>query len=405
VKALSIAHRCCCVMVTVAGMLALAGCGDPARVAAPPVVRGEPNRIWTFGEREPNQTLVRNGDRQEQQGGVVDDVREFGNILGAPAGNATARVLSSADGTTYAVSTEAQNSVVTLTQTQQFRKVARNAFLRFVITRAEMRGGIFNNFGPSRDCVDLGIGCITEAAGVSLEIKGWRDGIPLGGSRTFVQKFSKALLSRDANRWFFDSDAESMDGADFLWLNGSFVQAFTPGQDARLASVTLSQSRVVRIDLAELDTGETFTIRTTAIAETYKRGGGGETFTHAYLRDPAGVGGTNVEFEGLEQMSTPTPEPTEPAFGEAPQCTVPNAAAGSLQFSRAAYRRDEISISGRQPVTVTRTGGSSGQVSATVTTSDGTAIVGADYTAVIGTVSFLDGDTERADHPRHDRRA
>jgi uncharacterized delta-60 repeat protein len=398
VNALSIVRRRSSVFVAGIGMLALAGCGDAARVAAPPVLRGEPSRVWTFGVHPPNRTSVINGPRQEQQGGVVDDVREFPGTFGGPPPTniATARVLSSADGTTYAVSTEVENTVVTLTQTQQFRKVSRNAFLRFVITRAEMRGGIFNTNSPSRDCVDLSINCVTESAGVSLDIRGWRDIARPGLFKHFATLRSTMTLYRDANRWFYSGSGSvaSINATSLLWVDGHFVPDFVPGQNASTASVSLPQSRVVRLDLAELDTGETFTIRTEAIAETYANGGGGETYTHAYLRDPAGVGGTNVEFEGLEQMSTPSPEPTEPTFGEAPQCTTSNAGAGTLQFSRAAYRRDEIPIGGVQAVTVTRTGGSSGQVSATVTTSDGTAIVGADYAAVIGTVSFADGDTE-----------
>jgi uncharacterized delta-60 repeat protein len=381
-------------MISVLGVFGLSACGDAERVSAPPVVRGEPFRIWTFGVRLPSGSLL-NGPRQEQLGGVVDDVREFPGLFGGPGPNslAVARVLSSANGTTYAVSTERQNSVVTLTQTQRFRKVARNAFLRFVITRAEMRGGIDNSVGPSRDCVDLKIGCVTEAAKVSLDIRGWRDLNRLG-SRTFFFSVAKAELFRDANRWFFVGGGAEVSGpTGFLWSTGNFVQRFVPGQDAQIASVNLAQSRVVRVDLAELDTGETFTIRTIAIAETYKNGGGGETFTHAYLRDPAGVGGTDIQFEGLEPIPDPTPEPEDNRFGEAPACTTPNTGAGTLQFTRTTYRRDEIPLTGLEPVLVSRTGGSSGPVSATLATSDGSAINGADYTAILRTVSFADGDT------------
>ncbi len=393
--AASIVRRSCCVMIAVLGVAGLGGCGDAERVSAPPVVRGEPHRIWTFGVHPGDGAAVINGPRQEQEGGVVDDVREFAGAFGAPrpSGVAEARVLSNADGTTYAVSTEEQNSVVTLTQTQRFRKIARNAFLRFVITRAEMRGGIFNAVGPSRDCRELQINCITEAASVSLEIKGWRDARS-PGPRVFLWQTSNAELYRHTNRWFFNgSGSEVMGPSGFLWTSGSFVQQFVPGQDARAPSVALAQSQVVRVDLAQLDTGATFTIRTVAIADSYINSPAGETFTHAYLRDPAGVGGTDIQFEGLEPIADPTPEPEDDRFNEAPPCDAPNAGAGALQFTRASYRRDEISLSGLEPVIVARTGGSSGRVSATVTTSDGTAINGSDYSAILGTVSFADGDT------------
>jgi hypothetical protein len=83
----------------------------------------------------------------------------------------------------------------------------------------------------------------------------------------------------------------------------------------------------------------------------------------------------------------------EPTF-DAPPATVqvpavcpsgPAPDAGTLQFSRSIY--------GAPFVEVTRTGASTGAVSASVITSDGSALAGADYTAVSTTVRFEDGDT------------
>ena len=66
-------------------------------------------------------------------------------------------------------------------------------------------------------------------------------------------------------------------------------------------------------------------------------------------------------------------------------------AAGRLQFSAASY--SAVEGAGTAAVTVTRTGGSTGAVSATFSTSDGTAKAGEDYTAVAGqVVTFADGD-------------
>ncbi len=49
---------------------------------------------------------------------------------------------------------------------------------------------------------------------------------------------------------------------------------------------------------------------------------------------------------------------------------------------------------GTATITVTRTGGSDGAVSATVDTADGSAVAGDDYTAIVGgTVLFADGDS------------
>ena len=65
--------------------------------------------------------------------------------------------------------------------------------------------------------------------------------------------------------------------------------------------------------------------------------------------------------------------------------------AGCLQFSAATYSVAENVANAT--VTVTRTGGSSGAVSVSFATSNGTATAGSDYTAVSQTVSFANGDT------------
>ncbi|MET0650605.1 MAG: Calx-beta domain-containing protein [Pyrinomonadaceae bacterium] len=69
----------------------------------------------------------------------------------------------------------------------------------------------------------------------------------------------------------------------------------------------------------------------------------------------------------------------------------PPTAAGQLQFSSASY--STVEGAGTAAVTVTRTGGSTGAVSATFNTSDGTAKAGEDYTTTSGlVVTFADGD-------------
>ena len=67
--------------------------------------------------------------------------------------------------------------------------------------------------------------------------------------------------------------------------------------------------------------------------------------------------------------------------------------AGSLQFSGATYAVAENG--GSLLVTVTRNGGSFGQVSVDYSSMDGTATAGADYTAVGGTLTFADGVTSQ----------
>ena len=73
-------------------------------------------------------------------------------------------------------------------------------------------------------------------------------------------------------------------------------------------------------------------------------------------------------------------------------------AAGSIQFSAAAF--SVADSAGTVPIVMTRTGGSTGAVSVKLATSDGTAVVGTDYDALSGSVSFPDGvTTEKVNLP------
>lgn len=90
-------------------------------------------------------------------------------------------------------------------------------------------------------------------------------------------------------------------------------------------------------------------------------------------------------------LDPPAETPVEPA-----PCAPDATGAGStLQFSTDRYSITESNPT--PPVRVTRTGGTSGPVTATVTTSDGSAVAGTDYTPVHASVLFADGDdTPRA---------
>ncbi|HKQ16193.1 MAG TPA: Calx-beta domain-containing protein [Steroidobacteraceae bacterium] len=75
----------------------------------------------------------------------------------------------------------------------------------------------------------------------------------------------------------------------------------------------------------------------------------------------------------------------------APPPPPPPPSNGTLQLSAATYSAAEGA--GNATITVTRTGGSSGAVSARLATSNGTAAAAADYTATDTIVNFADGDT------------
>ena len=152
------------------------------------------------------------------------------------------------------------------------------------------------------------------------------------------------------------------------------------------------------IDLSGIAVGQAFTLQFTGITTTYNRaavsvsGRGSEfpTSARSYLRDPRSPLGVRLNAIGVEAIDTPDPvvkpEQTVVIPAECP-ATIP--AAGTIQFSAATFAQSESNTT--PSITVTRTGGTVGDVTATFVTSDGSAIAGTDYTAVITSVFFADG--------------
>ena len=98
-----------------------------------------------------------------------------------------------------------------------------------------------------------------------------------------------------------------------------------------------------------------------------------------------------LEPADVADLDAPAETPVQPA--PCPPGSTANA--GSLQFSAAGYSVGESNPT--PPVRVIRAGGSTGPVTATITTSDGSAVAGTDYTPVHSSVFFADGDdTPRA---------
>ena len=159
----------------------------------------------------------------------------------------------------------------------------------------------------------------------------------------------------------------------------------------------LRDARTFDVDLSSVDVGQAFTLRVDSTATAYNRIAGppsefGSSAT-AFLRDPHGIGGTTVTSSGLEQTDVVTlDEPPETPVQPVPCPPDSTAAAGSLQFSADSYTAGESDQI--MPVQVVRTGGSSGAVTATIATSDGTAVAGTDYVALTGSVFFGDGDDD-----------
>lgn len=381
----------------------------------PPLVRMDPIRNWSFNVVLGNSFSLHEVASGTQTGGELQELIDFGFAVedhaipaigfSVPAdGFATGYIFGTADGGTYGLYVEAPfaapgqsapvGSDAQLEQRQSFIKRAENATLEYTITAVAASGfaqANSNSESPTTRIKSL----------IHLDI----DAYVHPSRRIFYRRASAvSLLGNFIDPWFplVQNFTESIAP---LWVDGDFE--FETGflisdrfGEVRHGLLQLRDPRTYSVDLSGIEVGETFTLRSVAIVAADNRLGNGSaedsqaSAANAYLRDPIEIGGNTLRFTGLEPVNVDVPPP-ETTAGEPLPCTsppAPNSAAGTLQFSAANYSIDE---SGSIPldIAVTRTGGSSGAVSATLTAADGTAIAGVDYTALNTTVVFGDGDT------------
>ena len=171
---------------------------------------------------------------------------------------------------------------------------------------------------------------------------------------------------------------------------------YTVAENGVTATITVSRVGgsfgTVAVDYATSDgtasAGADYTaaIGTLALAD----GVTSDTFTIDILDDS--------EYEGNETIDLNLSNPSGGAGLGSPASAVltiaedePIPPAGSLQFGSPTYTEAEDGVTAT--ITVTRVGGSFGTVTVDYASSDGTAVAGADYTAVIGTLTFADGST------------
>jgi uncharacterized delta-60 repeat protein len=117
-----------------------------------------------------------------------------------------------------------------------------------------------------------------------------------------------------------------------------------------------------------------------------------EPYRAAYFRDPLRSGSPDAAVKlqpaGLTALTPPGPKP---AILPAAACAgPPDPLAGTLQLELTELHTTELGV-GRLQVQVTRSGGTRGEVSVDLTSSDGSAIGGVDYENVSQTLRFADG--------------
>ena len=395
----------------------------------PPLVAGKPVRQWSFTELRGDELEEVELDSDIQIEGVLHELYDFGvaqrdgdvfdpDGTSLPSdGIATGQIVSTADGGTYWVGTEAPTGIAavetdpigsrtSLVQTQSFIKRAPNASLTLTLSAAFMETSDANGT-LARGCPEHhtdGLFCDMINADLFFQAQAFT--VPAAPNITpfnvFFDLGGSAALTGLAGSWHSEATTAAFSRVP-LWSVENFDFTIEPldGHSEALILMILRASHPYAVDLSSVDVGEAFTVQITAIAKAYNRarvvngrGSEFETSARAFLGDPLTDNLASLSFDGLEAIDTPlpvqrpVPTPVEPA-----PCVPgpgPNPAAGVIQFSEANYFQAESRAT--PTITVSRTGGSTGAVTVTFTTSNGSATAGADYTAVNATVFFADGD-------------
>jgi uncharacterized delta-60 repeat protein len=399
--------------------------GDPpqATLIVPPLVSGQLIREWQFSELRGDALTEVVVGQGIQVNGLVDELNDFGLTphdsfvfspkTGSqpPDGIATGQIVATADGVTYYVGTEAPagnadvptdpiGSRAQLRQTQSFIKRAADATFSFTVSQAFVettdRNAVLGRVCPPEH--SDGLLCDLIKGELFLDVQAFTvppapDITPFD---TFFHVGGGITVVGYADNW--NSDAWTTHFSQLpLWSIGDFnfqIEPLGSSSEGHVLMI-LNNFRTFTVDLSSIDIGQVFTVQAFALATAYDRISGPPSefgsSVSAFLRDPQGADGTSIEFTGLVPidvlgLDAPPDAPVDPlpcppdATGEP----------GTLQLSANSYTVGESSLT--PPVRITRTGGTSGPVTATITTTDGSAVAGVDYLPVHSSVSFADGD-------------
>ncbi|HEY7638818.1 MAG TPA: Calx-beta domain-containing protein [Steroidobacteraceae bacterium] len=354
--------------------------------------KGDAVRVHDFGPADFDQTLalldgselVRNGIAS----GVVAskaDGKSFQVAAEAPRGNAEI------DGDTI-------GGAAKFIQEQTFIKRDENATLTFTMPLARIETHDENAI-IGRVCPSDFVICDFIQGALSYEIQAFTADDTLQDSKLFFSIGGNMFVHGFAKHW--TSDPSTTLGSQLpFWFNTDFEFKIEDidGTEQSKATLTLVKPHTFSVDLSSVKVGDKFHLHVQAEASAFNRFAGPPselpTAAGAYMNfeDPSGDGGAIFTSTGLEEVETPT-DLTPPPLIIPPASCVPGAGApGTLQFSQSSYTTRETD----EPpsIKVTRTGGTSGAVTALFSTSDGTATEGTDYDGVTATVFFADGDAE-----------
>ncbi|MGD9832327.1 MAG: Calx-beta domain-containing protein [Piscinibacter sp.] len=388
-------------------------------VVIPPLIKAEPRYEWEFSYDQGNGQgpfLVPNGSG-EQVGGVLSELADLGQqpldlilpLLGQSLpkdGRANGYVFAQGNGVTYGALAEAPFGALDTTdpiggtsrlkQWQTFRKMSDDAKLTFTLTSVVLR---LEDYLPplKRRGEYLAAEAMLSVGAYLVEDR----------SDYFYYRGGRVTAWGERGDWGYRATNFSFSRGS-LWDDSLFEQTVEPIAYpsatetclGELVRVRFKQPRTYTIDLSSVPKDAEFIVRADVETAAINGKGGGSigdcqgSHAYAYLRDPQEVGAPMIEYTGLLPLPTPSIEsPPRDAYEPSASCPGgPLPAAGTLQFSTGFFAINEAA--GSAPtILVTRTGGSTGAVSATFATLDGTGRAGIDYQPVLTTVHFGDGDS------------
>jgi uncharacterized delta-60 repeat protein len=387
-------------VVTLAVIGALAAFASTAG-AAP---SGSPLRIWSVSEilQGPGRVEVSSG---AQTDGALDQTIDTGtvafNLRGTPLfDRASGHVFSSATGHTYGVDAtapsrdffrpqSARGTATHLDEYQAYVKTADRASLKITLSQAEL---VTVDSNSSILHCTPGLACRPIRTIVRFHARAYASST----NGDFYDVGGAAYLEGRRGHWGFEV-ATTSDSQTPGWTKAGFgddpdfdsdVHGLPTGEGADLY---LPDPVTIKVPLKSVRRGELFAVHVSLDAQAVDDLGF-ESAAQAFIRDPQDAGPGLLTTHGLTPKGAP--KFAEPRSRPLAQARCPRGrprGAGTLQLSSAAFAASEGD--GDPLVLVTRSGGSRGAASVTLTTHAGTATAGADYRTTKTIVRFGAGDT------------
>jgi uncharacterized delta-60 repeat protein len=375
----------------------------PARAAS----QGEPARIWSVSEVQQGAGAVPVANGAQLGGRLFEKVKiapvAFNLPLpdpfwsGLPRDDAFGSLFSAADGSQYSVLAQApslnphrarapKGTITHLDELQAYEKRAGDASLRITISGLLMQ--LVDDNGP--------LGASECPAHTACE--------PVRA----VVRFHARAYAESAGGDFFDAGGVAyFQGHQHAWRPGAATAADSPrplwgekqfdvdgdADDSKTgasAEMSLRKPVSLKVPLASVRPGELFAVHVSLQAEAVDDRGR-ESAAQAAIQDPQHREPALLTASGLKQRGKPRfKEPPVRSLAPA-QCATRRRGSGALSLSSPAFTASESSSD--PMVLVTRSGGSRGAASVTLTAHSATARSGRDFRATKTTVRFADGDS------------